>query len=484
MSTTSASKGWSLEVVRGRDVGRTFALNGRGGVLGNALGTEAGIDLSEQEGNTPRRMAAKQATIECSVEGLVIRDLDSPGGTFVNRQRILPGQARRLVAGDVIQLGAVQLRVVDGVSAPAPAAATASPVPAAAPAAKPAAPPTGTAGFATPFVLASGATCRNWDDFLTVAAQRWAAMRDELISGRLAGFFASMGQIALAPSPQAPGSPDERLDAWLASLPTTRPSKPELEVHPQSVTVRSSSGGGTTRRTVHVTNVGYRLLRSSVRVEPADTAWLKLAPEFARGPFTTIEQTEVAFDVELPDSLDRPRSAAIVIDGNGGTRRVEVRVERATAVGEPAEPSGRPVARYDVWSAIAGWSIPVRVALGAGVGLLLRLLVAGGTLLLAGAASGTALLPLRGPLIMMVATGALAAGLLVVRRSAWADLPVAAFAGAVAGALVAAIVVAVCRVLEPPAIAAMPLVACLAWTIAGAVIAGGSAWGVPYRKKE
>ncbi|HEX8202785.1 MAG TPA: FHA domain-containing protein, partial [Isosphaeraceae bacterium] len=96
MTSTPAGNGWALEVVRGADAGRLYALNGGQIVLGNALGGAPGIDLSDQEGNSPRRMAARQAQLECSTTGVRLRDLDSPGGTFVNRQRVLSGQGREL----------------------------------------------------------------------------------------------------------------------------------------------------------------------------------------------------------------------------------------------------------------------------------------------------------------------------------------------------------------------------------------------------
>ena len=89
MGSQTTSNGWSLEVVRGKDAGRTYALNGGGDVvLGNALGGSPGIDLADQEGSSPKRMAARQARVEFTAKGPVLRDLDSPGGTFVNRQRI------------------------------------------------------------------------------------------------------------------------------------------------------------------------------------------------------------------------------------------------------------------------------------------------------------------------------------------------------------------------------------------------------------
>ncbi len=155
--------------------------------------------------------------------------------------------------------------------------------------------------------MASGATCRTWDDFLTVSAQRWAALRDELTSGRLAAFLARVGAGAMAPSADAPGTPDERLDAWLGSLPTTRPGRPELEVHPETLAVRAATGGGTIRQAVQITNVGYRLLRSTVRVEPSAASWLRVPAEFARGPFVTVDRTEVPVEVQSPRSFSTRR---------------------------------------------------------------------------------------------------------------------------------------------------------------------------------
>ncbi len=70
MNAKPASSAWSLEVVRGKDVGRLFALNGGPMVLGNAPGSNAGIARSGQEGNAPRRRAAKQAQLDGSAAAL------------------------------------------------------------------------------------------------------------------------------------------------------------------------------------------------------------------------------------------------------------------------------------------------------------------------------------------------------------------------------------------------------------------------------
>ncbi len=53
------------------------------------------MDLKDQEGDSPRRMAGRHASIVSTGNEVAIRDLESPGGTFVNRQRLLAGQTRR-----------------------------------------------------------------------------------------------------------------------------------------------------------------------------------------------------------------------------------------------------------------------------------------------------------------------------------------------------------------------------------------------------
>jgi pSer/pThr/pTyr-binding forkhead associated (FHA) protein len=102
---------WSLEVVRGRVVGQLYALDPGETVVGNDLKGARGLDLVDQEGNSPRKMAGRHAALTSSGQELTIRDLDALGGTFVNQQRLLAGQARRLAPGDVIQLGSVQVQV-------------------------------------------------------------------------------------------------------------------------------------------------------------------------------------------------------------------------------------------------------------------------------------------------------------------------------------------------------------------------------------
>lgn len=463
MDPKASRNGWCLEVVRGRDAGLTFALGAGKIVLGNSPGEGPAIDLARQEGDAAaRRMSARHALLECSKQGLAVRDLESPGGTFVNRQRILSGQARPLRAGDVIQLGGVQLKVVDAHS---PAEPSPPPVP-----------------VSVPFLytFAGGPTCRSWDDLLTASAQRWEALRGELVSGRLAAFAGSIGRGDLAPSPTAKGSPDERLDAWLGAIPTTRPARPELDVHPSRLLVRVAPGGGTTRRVIRLANVGHRLLRSTARVEPAGTSWLTLSPEFAGREILTVEETELAVEITIPAVLDAPLSAEVVIEGNGGSKRVAVVLEAKSAVSDPIGTVGeaeRPTEGVTLGEWIARQSMASRVASWALVALAVRLLVgvAGGSIGEDGMIASGPSVPSLGRVALAIgAVGAILGGLLAARKGGLREAPGGAFAGGFAGVIVASALVAACQAVEPSlgSWSASVVAVCLAWALFGSALAG------------
>ncbi len=482
---TQTTNHWSLEIVRGRDVGRTYSVRSGESLLGNALNGEPGLDLADQEGSSPRKMASKQARLESTERGLSVRDLESPGGTFVNRQRLLPGQNRALQAGDVIQLGAVQLKVVTGsASAPSPPPAAPRPVsPTPPPLPRPE--PVKTGPIPSPFTSSSGITCRTWDDFLTQAAQRWPALREELVTGRLGAWLATIQRSDLIPSPSAPGSPDERLDDWLGRLPTTRVSKPELEVHPASLVVRVAPGGGSTRRAVQLTNVGYRLLRSTVRVEPASANWLGVPPEYRRGPFVTVEASEVPIEIQIPEILTQPLTGALVVESNGGTRRVEVRLERPPGQDVIPEPSEAVATGGITLRDIIEVYPPAQRFVFAIVGaVVLRCGAMAAGLFSEGSASGVSL---RTTGVLFALVGALLAARAARRGGESRDVPPALFAGAFAGVLVAAVVIAICSAVEPIVFGSMSRTLWLSaalWVVLGACFAGVSLVVVPPRTTQ
>lgn len=340
------------------------------------------------------------------------------------------------------------------------------------------------------FTLKAGPTCRSWDDFLAISAQRWADLRDELTSGRLAAYLGSIGRADMAPAAHAPGSPDERLDAWIAGLPTVRPSKPELEVHPRSIALKASPGGGITRRSLRVSNVGYRLLRSQARVEPSGTAWMSIPPEYSGRSFLTVEGSDVPIEVRVPESYSGRLTAEVVIEGNGGTCRVPVTLEPPGAltdpfpgaIGEAAEPAG---IGWDWRGVIARQSIRSRLLTWASAGLIFRASIAGSAWLLGPTGlAGPAALP--GPAMAFGVFGAIAGASWAWRRGSVVDVPAGAFTGGFAGVLFAALGVALCQAIEPVlgATRSGSLIAVgLLWALIGAALAGLSAWIIPPRSR-
>ncbi len=481
-STQARSTRWSLEVVRGRDVGRVFDLAGVEVVLGNALDAGAGLDLRDQEGGSPRRMAARQAVLESKGADLVIRDLDSPGGTFVNRQRLLSGQARRLQPGDEIQLGGVQLRVGDRQGPPAraeppPPAPINHQVPA--------------GRLPVPYAIDGNVSCKSWDDFLVVAAQRWRILGDELASGRLADYLRRIQRTDLLPRPDPARSLDEQLDQWLAQLPATQSSAPELDVHPVSLEVRTAPGS-TTRHVLRIANVGFRLLRGSARVEPAGTTWVKLEDPFDGHPFDTVDGTELPVEVVVPEVMNGMQAAEIVVESNGGTRRIAVRVGLPDSTPEMPAPvagmtgmPGSELFRHLVGK-IASYPMPTRLLAGVLVAMALRGLVLASGWIPIGAGGASPLQPRLPALAAVCGILGLIAGVLKGRGEV-EDRPSDRIAAGVASALFGVMAVAVVyafvltteRILGPWASslwAVGPL-----WAAIGAAVAGITAWLYPHR---
>jgi hypothetical protein len=501
---------WSLEVVRGRTIAHQFALGAGEIVVGNDLGGMHGLDLADQEGSSPRKMAARHAVIVSTNQDLTVRDLDSPGGTFVNQQRLLTGQSRRLVVGDVIQLGGVQLRVkhngvvagdnmLAGGAAPVPASneprahpssGATTAIPAAAPPQSPS--PVRSGRLSTPFAMAGGAQCRTWDDFLVAAAQSWPALRDELTSGRLTEYLLRIHRAELVPRATPGRSADDQLDDWLARLPSAGSSEPELDVHPETVLVRAATGGGVTRQALRITNVGYRLLRSTVRVEPAGTRWLRLRPEHDGRSFATIDQTDLPIELELPETVDRPLEAFVVIESNGGTRRVAVRIERPIEQQVLAETGGLGLSSEPVWRELldrmlAGLRPGVRVALACAGAVALRFIAVLVNVVPVGRAPGGLIEPrLSAFAIVLVALGVVAGLRLAIQLGEKRDLAPAALAGGALGLLASAFWFAMLQSVERllgPWSNSLWVVAVL-WGSIGALLGLVSILVVPYRSHQ
>jgi hypothetical protein len=101
-----------LLVLRGQKRNVEYPLYDGLNFVGRADDKPVDIDLEDQE--PPDRVWCSRQHCCISFEGgkLDIEDLNSANGTYVNRQRIYPGQKQELHVSDIIQIGNVQLRVI------------------------------------------------------------------------------------------------------------------------------------------------------------------------------------------------------------------------------------------------------------------------------------------------------------------------------------------------------------------------------------
>lgn len=100
-----------LVVIRGQKLNVEYPIYTGDNFIGRTDEKPVDVDLEDQE-STERIWCSRQhARVIYDDSGLSIEDLGSQNGTFVNRARIFPGQIRPLEAGDVIQIGTVQMKL-------------------------------------------------------------------------------------------------------------------------------------------------------------------------------------------------------------------------------------------------------------------------------------------------------------------------------------------------------------------------------------
>ena len=102
-----------LVVQRGLKIGEEFALFPGENYVGRADEKPVDIDLTFQEPEDRVWCSRQHALLayDDTTGTLTIEDLNSANGTFVNRERVYPGQPKPLFAGNTIQIGTVHLRV-------------------------------------------------------------------------------------------------------------------------------------------------------------------------------------------------------------------------------------------------------------------------------------------------------------------------------------------------------------------------------------
>jgi pSer/pThr/pTyr-binding forkhead associated (FHA) protein len=100
-----------LLVLRGCKIGAEYPIYEGRNTIGRFADKPVDIDLVLQESVEQIWCSRQHAVITLSGGIMVIEDMNSLNGTWVNGARIQAGQKRELNPGDIIQIGTVQLKL-------------------------------------------------------------------------------------------------------------------------------------------------------------------------------------------------------------------------------------------------------------------------------------------------------------------------------------------------------------------------------------
>ncbi len=103
-----------LVVLRGMKVGAEYPLYEGKNVLGRFADKPVDIDLVSQESVEQIWCSRQHATLTFDKGAVVLEDLNSLNGTWLNGARVRAGQPRPVKPGDVVQVGTVQMKLVIG----------------------------------------------------------------------------------------------------------------------------------------------------------------------------------------------------------------------------------------------------------------------------------------------------------------------------------------------------------------------------------
>jgi hypothetical protein len=101
-----------LVVLRGQKINAEYPVYEGRNTIGRFADKPVDIDLISQESETQIWCSRQHAAITFDKGAVLIEDLNSLNGTWVNGVRIHPGQLRVLKSNDVIQVGTVQMKLV------------------------------------------------------------------------------------------------------------------------------------------------------------------------------------------------------------------------------------------------------------------------------------------------------------------------------------------------------------------------------------
>jgi hypothetical protein len=101
-----------LVVLRGMKINAEYPIYEGRNTIGRFADKPVDIDLMAQEPIEQIWCSRQHAVITYDRGTVVLEDLNSLNGTWVNGSRIHPGQARELKPGDVVQIGTVQMKLI------------------------------------------------------------------------------------------------------------------------------------------------------------------------------------------------------------------------------------------------------------------------------------------------------------------------------------------------------------------------------------
>ena len=103
-----------LVVLRGMRIDAEYPIYEGRNTVGRFADKPVDIDLVSQEPVEQIWCSRQHAAVVYDKGNVILEDLNSLNGTWVNGVRIHAGQSRTLQAGDVVQIGTVQMRLVIG----------------------------------------------------------------------------------------------------------------------------------------------------------------------------------------------------------------------------------------------------------------------------------------------------------------------------------------------------------------------------------
>ena len=98
--------------IRGMKIDMQYPLYPGKNYLGRTDDKPVDIDLDDQEAPDRIWCSRQHAVITLENGQLTIEDLNSLNGSFVNRARVYPGQAKELRENDVIHIGTVHMKLL------------------------------------------------------------------------------------------------------------------------------------------------------------------------------------------------------------------------------------------------------------------------------------------------------------------------------------------------------------------------------------